>query len=281
MLSWLGMAAALVLALLLAAAAALWWGQERLIFLPTPLPPEHRFKLGADVHETWIDVPGARLHALHLRLPQPRGLVFYLHGNAGNLDSWFVNADFYRALNVDLFMLDYRGYGKSSGRISSEAALMADVQAAWASVAPAYAGRPVVVAGRSLGTGLAAQLVAGLPAAQQPQLLMLVSAYRSMPALATMHYPLLPAALLRYTLDTETALRSIAAAGPGGPKLLLLHGAQDTLIPASHSDALAALVPNAVVQHIAGAGHGDVQAFSAYLDHVRSGIGQALLPAER
>jgi hypothetical protein len=64
------------------------------------------------------------------------GVVFYLHGNAGNLDSWFVNADFWRQANVDLFMLDYRGYGKSSGRITSQAQLEADVRAAWAAVAP-------------------------------------------------------------------------------------------------------------------------------------------------
>lgn len=284
MLSWLAVAAALLLALLMLAAAALWWGQERLIFLPTPLPPDHRFRLAADVHETWIDVPGARLHALHLRLPNPDGLVFYLHGNAGNLDSWFVNAEFYRALNVDLFMPDYRGYGKSSGRIRSQAELLADVQAAWASVAPAYAGKPVVLAGRSLGSGLAAQLAehlaAGLAPAQQPTALMLISPYRSMRALAAAHYPLVPAALLRYPLDSEAALQRLASA-PQTPQLLLLHGAQDSLIPPSHSDMLAALVPGAVVQHIAGAGHGDLQAVPAYLDAVGAGIRQAMAAAAR
>ena len=92
-----------------------------------------------------IDVTGARLSALHLRLPDPQGVVFFLHGNNGNLATWFVNADFYRAANYDLFMLDYRGYGKSSGRIESEEQLRADVLAAWRSVAGRYLGKRRVI----------------------------------------------------------------------------------------------------------------------------------------
>ena len=267
--------AALLLAL---GAAALWWGQERLIFHPTPLPADHRFQLPADVHEATVDVPGARLHALHLRLPQPDGLVFYLHGNAGNLASWFVNLDFWRGLNVDLFMVDYRGFGKSSGRITSQAELLADVQAAWQAVAPAYAGRPVVLAGRSLGTGLAAQLSAALPADQRPAQLLLVSPYRSLQALADAHYPLVPGALLRYPMRTDQALQALAAAPGPRPSVVLLHGAQDALIPADHSTALAALVPGAQVAIIAGAGHADLQEVPVYLDAVRQAVRAAVAP---
>ena len=74
--------------------AALWFGQERLLYFPQTLPATHHFAVDADVHEAWIEVPGARLNALHLRLPQPDGVVFFLHGNGGSLDNWFVNAAF-------------------------------------------------------------------------------------------------------------------------------------------------------------------------------------------
>ena len=270
-----GIVLVIALALVLAGAAAVWWGQERLIFQPSPLPSDHRFGLGADVHEVDVEVPGARLNALHLRLPHPDGVVFYLHGNAGNLASWFVNGDFYRGMNVDLFMLDYRGYGKSSGRITSEAQLLADVQAAWAQVAPADAGRPVVFIGRSRGSGLAARLAAALAPAQRPDLLLLVSPYRSLQALAAEHYPLLAGAgLLRYPLRTDLALQTLAQdrAGAGRPRVLLLHGERDSLIPPAHSDALAALVPGVTVQRIAGAGHNDLQDFPAYLAAIRSAV---------
>ena len=126
LLTWAGAGVAVYCAVL----AAVWWGQERLLFMPQVLPEQHAFRVDADVHERVLEVPGARLHALHLQLPAPRGVVFYLHGNGGSLDSWFVNLEVYRRANFDLFMLDYRGYGKSSGSITSEDQLHADVRAA-------------------------------------------------------------------------------------------------------------------------------------------------------
>lgn len=262
-LAWKALAALLVVALAAYALmlGALWWKQETLIFHPVPLAADHRFDLPADVHEVFIDVPGARLNALHLRRPGASGVVFFLHGNAGNLERWFVNLDFYRALGMDLFMLDYRGYGKSTGRIESEQQLLADVQAAWARVAPQYAGRHVVFLGRSLGTGLAARLAAELPPAQRPQALLLVSPYRSMVQMAAEQYPFVPAPLLRYPLRTDAALQALA--GTALP-IDLVHGDRDTLIPLAHSEALARTLPGVRLHRVAGAGHGDLQRFEAY-----------------
>ncbi len=242
--------------------AWLYWRQERLLFMPQPLPAAHRFALGDDVHELQIAVPGARLSALHLRLPAPRGLVFFLHGNAGNLDSWFVNADFYRRAGYDLFMLDYRGYGKSTGQIDSEAQLRADVRAAWDSVAPRYQGLRRVIYGRSLGTALAA----GLAAEVRPELTVLVSPYASMAALMRLHYPWVPGWLLRYPLDTAAAVARL-----DGP-LLLLHGEQDELIPLQQAEQLLAHAPRARLQRIAGAGHNDLQNFEPYLQAMREAL---------
>jgi uncharacterized protein len=255
-------AAALAALLYGALLAALYFAQERFIFLPQPLPATHRFDVGANVHETWVDVPGARLNALHLRLPAPDGVVFYLHGNAGNLQSWFANAEFYRRLNLDLFMLDYRGYGKSSGRITSEAELHADVRAAWQQIAPVYAGKRRVFLGRSLGTGLAAQLAAEV----QPELTLLVSPYVSMAALAAEHYPWVPGALLRYRLDTAAALARVRT------PVLLVHGERDGLIAPSHSQRLLATAPQARLVLVPGAGHNDLQAFDGYLSAVADAL---------
>lgn len=252
--------AAMCLVLYGLALAWLWFQQEKLLFAPTVLRTDHRLATAPDVHEVTIDVPGARLSALHLRLPKPKGLVFFLHGNGGSLESWFINPDYYRHANFDLFMLDYRGYGKSSGQIESEAQLRADVRAAWASVAPQYAGRKLVVYGRSLGSGLAAGLAAEPGPGRAPDLTVLVSPYTSMAALAAEHYPWVPQALLRYPMRTDQLVGGIRS------PLLLIHGAQDTLIDARHTDALKALVRSATVLRIEHAAHNDVQDFSAYLD---------------
>jgi uncharacterized protein len=248
--------ALLVATLYAAVLAALWFGQEKLLFQPTQLDPQQPLpQAGGDVHESGVEVHGARLSMLELRQPGARGVVFFLHGNAGSLQNWFVNPDYYRRLGYDLVMPDYRGYGKSSGRIESEAQLLDDARAAWRQVAPRYAGRKVVLLGRSLGTGLAAALAAEV----QPDLTVLVSPYESMLRLSREHYPWVPAAVLRYPLRTDLRLPQVR-----GP-ILLLHGEKDGLIPIAHAQSLAARVPHARLVAIPGAGHNDLQAFDAYL----------------
>ncbi len=253
--------AALCLLLYGAALAWLWFRQEKLLFAPTVLAADYRLASAPDIHELTLDVPGARLSAMHLKLPNPKGVVFFLHGNGGSLESWFVNPEFYRSANYDLFMLDYRGYGKSTGQVESEAQLRADVRTVWATVAPQYTGRKVVVYGRSLGSGLAAGLSAEMGAAQRaPDLTVLVSPYTSMAALATDHYPWVPQTLLRYPMRTDQLLDQIRN------PLLLVHGTQDPLIAPRHSDALKALVPHAALVFIQGAAHNDLQNFDTYLN---------------
>ena len=236
--------------------------QEELLFQPEVLAADHRFALGSDVHELQIAVPGAALSALQLRLPAPRGVVFFLHGNGGNLANWFVNVDFYRKANFNLFMIDYRGYGKSTGRIESEAQLRADVRAAYAQMAPRYRGLKLVIYGRSLGTGLAASLAADV----QPALTMLVSPYISMKALMADYYPVVPGALLRYPLRADLDLPRIK-----GP-VLLIHGDHDPLIPPRHSAVLLPLAQHGRLVLIPGGAHNDLQDFEAYREAVRAGL---------
>lgn len=240
----------------------LWLRQEKLLFFPEVLPANFVLAHDPDVHEAALDVNGARLSTLHLRLSNPHGVMLFLHGNGGNLANWFVNPGLFRSANFDLFMLDYRGYGKSTGRIESEAQLHADVLAAWEQLAPQYRGKRVVIYGRSLGTALAAHLAARL----QPDLTVLVSPYRSMGALTAEFYPWVPQALLRYPLRTQDDVAKIKS------PLLLVHGENDTLIAPRHSDALHAIAPHAQLLRVAQAGHNDLQDYDAYV----SGLTAAL-----
>jgi pimeloyl-ACP methyl ester carboxylesterase len=236
-----------------AACAVVYWRQESMLFYPEVLSPQVGFEL-PDVDELSIPVQGARLSALHLRLPQPKCVVFFLHGNGGSLRTWFVDTDLYRRANCDLFMIDYRGYGKSTGRIASEEQLHADVLAAWQAMRAILPDCRAVIMGRSLGTGLAARLAAQV----QPAATILVSPYWSMTALARLHYPVLPSALLRYPLETHRDIVDIR-----GP-VLLLHGDRDELIPISQSERLQALSPRVLLVPVREAGHNDLQDFPAY-----------------
>ncbi len=238
----------------------LWFAQEKLIFMPTVLPADAVLSQRPDVREVVVNVPGAQLSALHLKHSAPKGVVFFLHGNAGNAVTWLIDPDFYSRANFDVVMLDYRGYGKSTGRITSEAQLRSDVRAVWNHFAPQYQGQDKkwLLLGRSLGTSLAAGLATDLAqAGRAPDATILVSPYENFIALTAQHYPLVPKAVLRYPMRTDQLVASI-------PNLLLLHGDQDSVIPLRHSQALTKIAPKAKLQVIQGAAHNDLQDFASY-----------------
>jgi pimeloyl-ACP methyl ester carboxylesterase len=205
----------------------------------------------------WIPVQGASLHALHFKQPNPRGVVFFLHGNVGNVSTWTTGVDFYRRVNYDLFIVDYRGYGKSTGRIESEAQLYADTRTAYDAMAPLYRDKPIVIYGRSLGTALAAALARDV----HPQLLVLVSPFTSLSATAAQAYPWAPGWILKYPLRTDTIIGDVKS------PILLIHGSDDKLIPLAHSERLKALARSPVeLLVVPGAGHNDIHKFPVYLD---------------
>jgi uncharacterized protein len=229
--------------------------QEAFLFQPAPLAANHQYAVGG-LEEIAIPVDGAVIAARHLKLPNPTGVIFFLHGNGGNNDSWVANADLYKRVNFDFFIIDYRGYGKSTGRISSEAELHQDVRRAWDFVAPQYANKIKVIFGRSLGTGLAAKLAADV----QPHKTILVSAYRSMGAMVQQVYPFIPRALLRYPLATEEYVPRIQT------PVLLFHGDRDELIPVAHSLHLKSLAPHGEAIVIPNGHHADLQEIPFYYD---------------
>ena len=235
----------------------LYAAQESLIFVGTKLPADHEFEFDLPYRELTIDVDGAALNALHFLQPDPRGLVFFLHGNGGNLRSWTTGADYYQRVNYDMFMLDYRGYGKSTGEIVSEKQLHADVRVAWDTIAPEYAGKPIVLYGRSLGAALAVRLATEV----EPDLVILVSPFSSMLAMASAQYPIVPTALVRYPLRSDEIIANVQA------PIVFVHGDRDTFIPIDHSIELRELATSATsLLTIEGADHYDIHRYSSYLE---------------
>ena len=244
----------------------LYASQERLIFHGVPLPADYRFQFDQRFEEIGVPVQGATLDALRFIQDDPRGLVFFIHGNAGNLATWTTGIDFYRHVNYDLFIFDYRGYGKSTGQIESEDQLAADVRAAWDTIAPRYKGKPIVIYGRSLGTGLAARLARDV----DPALLVLVSPYTSLAAIGKREYPFVPERLNRYPMRTDAVIGDIRC------PILLVHGTADTLIPFSESERLKTLARTPVeLLPIPGVGHHDVHRSPVYLDGLAAHLAAA------
>jgi hypothetical protein len=247
----------LVATLYAAFAAAIYFQQDGMIFQGTKLPGDYQFQVNVPYEELAVTVDGANLSGILIAQENPRGLIFFLHGNGGNLDSWTSGADYYRSVNYDMFMFDYRGYGKSTGSILSETQLHGDIRAAWDFIAPRYAGKPIVIYGRSLGAALAAELATHVDAEK----VILVSPFKSMVALAKESYPILPALLVRYPFRTDELIGKIRC------PIVLVHGDRDELISISHSEALLKLAhePKKLLV-IQGAGHSDIHHFAAYVD---------------
>jgi pimeloyl-ACP methyl ester carboxylesterase len=163
----------------------------------------------------------------------------------------------YQQANYDLFIFDYRGYGKSTGKIESEKQLLDDIEKAWHSVIDEYKNKKIVIYGRSLGTSLATHLAKKF----DPDLLVLVSPFTSMLEMAQSQYPFLPKLdwLVRYPLRSDQWIQQVNC------KTLFLHGSNDTLIPTEHSYRLQALInaPNQLFI-INNAGHNDIHRFDEY-----------------
>jgi len=235
----------------------LYFSQEETIFPATRLSPDFQFSFEVPFQEMMIPVDGAEINGLHFQQPDSRGLIFFLHGNGGNLESWTTNVGYYQRINYDLFIFDYRGYGKSTGQIQSEAQLHEDVRRVWDVIAPLYPDKPIVLYGRSLGTALATKLAAAV----NPDLLILVSPFTSMISMARRQYPYLPDWLVRYQFRTDEHIADVRS------PIVFVHGDQDDFIPLEHSITLKERTSaTARMLVIEGAGHGDIHEFQKYLD---------------
>jgi pimeloyl-ACP methyl ester carboxylesterase len=195
--------------------------QERLIFFPQKLHRDHTFSFPQPFEEINILTEDEkRLHGLLFRANNSKGLVFYLHGNAGSLDAWGEVAETYTGLQYDIFLLDYRGYGKSEGTIGSETQLFRDVQLAYNEMLKNYREDSIVVLGYSIGTGPAIRLAS----TNHPKLVILQAPYYSLTDVVKHTFPFVPGFLLKYKLETFKYIKDCKM------PIVLIHGDQDEVI---------------------------------------------------
>src|ERR1700693_6509420 len=151
--------------------------QEKLIFFPEKLDKNYRFNFLSKFEEVNIKTSDNKLlNGLLFTVGNPKRLIFYLHGNAGSLNSWGQVAKTYVDLHYDVFILDYRGYGKSERSIGSQNQIFQDVQLAYNEMKKRYPEEHIVILGYSIGTGPSARLAS----TNSPRLLILQAPYYSM-----------------------------------------------------------------------------------------------------
>ncbi len=235
--------------------------QERFIFKPEKLRQDFIYKYDAPFKELFFDIEqGVRINGLHFTVKNPLGLILYFHGNSRSIKGWAKYAkDFFR-YNYDVVLVDYRGFGKSTGK-RSEAMMLKDMQFVYDTLAVQYSEHHIIVYGRSLGSGFAAKIASD----NKPRYLILDAPFFSFKKAVKRFLPLLPTRiLLRYHLRTDKWIRHVNC------HTYIIHGTKDWLIPISNSQKLQAINPKKItLMRIIGGGHNNLPSFPEYHNIIR------------
>jgi len=235
--------------------------QEKFLFRPEKLKQDFKFKYDIPFREYFFDVePGVRINGLHFYREHPKGLILYFHGNSRSIKGWAKYAkDFYR-YDYDVVLVDYRGFGKSTGK-RSEKDMLRDMQFVYAKLKETYNEEHLIVYGRSIGSGFACKVAAD----NDPRYLILDAPYFNFTRVIERFLPILPVrVVLRYHLRTDKWITNVKC------HTYILHGTRDWLIPIRHSEALQKLNPHMITLiRIHGGGHNNLPSFDDYHNFVR------------
>ncbi|WP_196888408.1 alpha/beta hydrolase [Aureivirga sp. CE67] len=207
----------------------LYFFQEKIIFIPTKLSKNHQYQFLNNYEEIFVEVgDGVALNGLLFKVENPKGVIFYMHGNAGNLDSWGNVAPVYNELNYDVFVYDYRGYGKSDGKILNQEQIFADNQKAYDFIKNKYEENQITILGYSIGTGMASKLASE----NNPKQLILQAPYYNLPDIMKQNFSFIPTSILKYKLDSNEYLKKYKN------PITIFHGTEDKIIYYGSSEKL-------------------------------------------
>lgn len=213
---------------------ALFFYQPKMLYFPSV--PSRKVAATPEViglryeSQTVMTQDGEKLDAWFVPGAEEQGVVLFFHGNAGNISHRLDSIALFHQLGLSVFIFDYRGYGRSSGR-PNELGTYRDADAVWAHLTAGRGYRPqdIVVFGRSLGGAVAAYTAARY----RPRALILESTFTSVPDLAADLYPLLPVRWIsRFRYETITHLQRVDA------PVLVVHSRDDEIIPFAHGERL-------------------------------------------
>lgn len=240
---------------------AAYFIQEKLIFKPEKLHRDFEFKYDVPFEELFFEIePGVSINGLHFYRDKPQGLILYFHGNTRSIKGLAKYAqDFYR-YNYDVIFVDYRGFGKSTGK-RSEKNMLSDMQFVYESLAKKYPEDHLILYGRSMGSGFASKLASD----NNPRYLILDAPYYSFRKVVERFLPFLPVKfVLRFHLRTDRWIKQVKC------HTYILHGTRDRLIPIKHSEKLQQFNPQKITLiRIHGGGHNNLPSYPEYHNFIR------------
>ena len=202
---------------------------------PTRYVPGPEWTPPANGEDVWIQMGNQRLHGWFVRArSQPAAsTVLFCHGNGGNLTNVTLVATALSDHNLDVLIFDYRGYGRSEGKLTDEWGLYSDADAAYDYLIQQRGVRAenLVLYGRSLGTTAAIDLASRRPCKR----LIVESGLSSASDMGMVAFPWLPIWFHRLSKNKFESTRKIA--GVKCP-VLVTHGTADTVIPINQGHKL-------------------------------------------
>ena len=192
---------------------------------------------------------GIKLNGWYIPAKEARATVLFCHGNAGNISHRIDVIYMFCKLGLDVFIFDYRGYGRSQGRPTEEG-LYLDAQAAYKYLIKRrnLNEGSIVVYGKSIGANVAVELCSKVKTAA----LISESAFTSALEMGKKLFPFLPLKwLISIKFDALSKIKNITI-----PKLII-HSEDDKIIPFRHGRKLFEAAPEPKEFYPMRGGHND------------------------
>lgn len=180
---------------------------------------------------------------------QKPATVLFFHGNAGNISHRLDSIEQFHQLGLNVFIIDYRGYGQSKGKITEDGTYR-DAEAAWLYLTKnrALNKSEIIIFGRSLGGAIATWLAGRVT----PGGLIVESGFSSVPSMGQRLYPFLPVHLLsRFQYNTKKYIKEINC------PVLVAHSRDDQIIPYEEGLAIFNAAPEPKQFLLMRGGHND------------------------
>jgi fermentation-respiration switch protein FrsA (DUF1100 family) len=216
--------------------ASAYFTQSDVIFSPrgtSGKPPKHLDIVNVVLHTH----DGERLNAWWQQTKNAKKTVLYFQGNSTNISHKTSRMNTFHKMGVNVLLMDYRGYGKSTGRIKREQDIYFDGMTAWEFLIVEKRIRPkdIIVWGRSLGGGVATEIAQF----KNISALVLESTFYSLDELARLKYWFFPTKwLLKFHFENGSKLKNIHA------PIIIIHSTEDGYIPFSQAIKLFDSAPN-------------------------------------
>ena len=211
--------------IILAAFSGLMYVQQPgMIFFPASEINETPLDWGFEYEDVLLDTKdNIQLHGWFIPRQGAKRTLLFFHGNAGNISHRGESVRIFHRLGLNVFIFDYRGYGKSQGK-PAEQGLYKDADTAWHYLTQTKSIEPenIVIFGRSLGGAIATKLASKVPAGK----LILESTFSSASDMAKSAFPLMYHFIyIRFDFNSEARIKNISY------PVLVIHSPDDEIIP--------------------------------------------------